>query len=160
MNKPMDECRVKEYVGHRCISQRCRTSVSELPRRFQEVLGCICGEVFSQSHGSAIPTGAPFAVYRNTDMNDLDVEIGVPADGSCELPDSLAWSETPMGTFATCIYRGPYNQMESTYQKLTEWAGEHHKSFSDPMLAMEIYRNDPDQTPPEELETEILLLLK
>ena len=160
MSTPQENCEVKTCEGRRCVSQRLRTPVPELPQRFQEVLGFIFGEAIPKSCGAIIPTGAPFAVYRNMDMNDLDVEIGVPAKGTCAFLGSLEWSETSSGTFATCIHHGPYNQMEGTYQKLMQWVAEQHKILSESTLTMEIYHSDPDRTPPAELETEILLLLK
>ena len=159
MNAPQEGCEVKTCEGRRCVSRRLRTPVSELPQRFQEVLESIFGEAIPKSCGAITPTGVPFAVYRNMDMNDLDVEIGVPAEGACALLGFLEWSETPSGTFAACIHHGPYDQMESTYQKLMQWVAEQHQTLGESILTMEIYHSDPDRTPLAELETEILLLL-
>ena len=102
--------------------------------------------------------GPPFTAYYNMDMQDLDVEIGFPVPK--KLPDkgTIKAGEIPAGKVATCLYTGPYNEMEPAYNALHQWTQDNGYKLTG--IAYEIYLNDPEQTPPEQLQTQIAFPLK
>jgi effector-binding domain-containing protein len=59
---------------------------------------------------------------------------------------------------ATCLHTGPYNEMEPAYDALKEWVENNgHQATG---VVYELYLNDPGETPPQELQTQILFPLK
>jgi len=104
------------------------------------------------------PAGPPFVIYHNDDMQDLDVEIGFPVARELPSKGDIQASEIPGGKVATCLYVGPYAEIEPAYAALSEWMRENgHEATG---VAYEMYLNDPQQTPPAELQTQIVFPLK
>ena len=148
-------CEIKEQAAQPTLTIRTRASVGDLPKVLGKVYGAIVhylGELGEQ------PAGAPFAAYYNMDMENLDVEIGFPVSSKLAGKGDIKASEIPGGMVATCLYTGPYSQVEPAYEALTKLVDD---SEYDPTgVAYEMYLNDPNQTPPDELQTLILFPLK
>ncbi len=104
------------------------------------------------------PSGAPFTAYFNMDMEDLDLEIGMPVAEPVAAKGDIASSEIPAGKYVTATHVGPYEKFEETYTVLMAYMGEQGVDGSG--VAYEFYLNDPSETPPEKLITEILIQLK
>ncbi len=104
------------------------------------------------------PVGPPFAGYFNMDMQDMDVEIGIPVAREFSGKDFITPSQIPSCKAATCLYTGPYTGLEPAYTQLLQWINEN--KYEPTGVVYEFYLNDPAQTPPEELQTEIVFLLK
>ena len=149
------KCQVEERSAQPTMAVRTRTSVEELPQVLGPTYGTIAqylGEMGEQ------PVGPPFVAYFNEDMEDLDIEIGFPV--ARELPGrgDVQPSEIPGGKMATCIHAGPYGEIDPAYEALTEFVAE--SDHEAPGVCYEIYLNDPQETPPEALQTQILFPLK
>jgi effector-binding domain-containing protein len=149
------QCEVKEQPVQKTLSIRTRTAVQDLPQVFGEGYGAIAqylGELGEQ------PIGPPFAAYYNMDMADLDVELGFPV--TRPLPDKaeIKAGEIPAGQVATCLYTGPYSDIESAYNALIEWMKDN--GYEATGVSYELYLNDPNETPPAELQTQIIFPLK
>ena len=82
-----------------------------------------------------------------------DVEIAVPVDRKTDRTDEIRCYELAGGTMAKIVHKGPYEASTPTYEKLFAWIGENRKRIVGPIR--EVYLNDPRETPPEELLTEI-----
>jgi effector-binding domain-containing protein len=104
------------------------------------------------------PTDAPFAAYYNMDMQDLDLEIGWPVPRELPRKDDIKASEIPGGKAATCIFTGPYSELEPAYNAISQWIKDNGYEITG--IAYEFYLNDPGETPPEELQTKIAFRLK
>jgi effector-binding domain-containing protein len=104
------------------------------------------------------PTGAPFVAYFNPDMQNLDVEIGIPVSKEIPEKDKIIESEIPAGSFASCIYTGPYDKIAPAYDALTK--SSEKNGYEPSGIAYELYIDDPGVTPPDKLRTQILFLLK
>lgn len=64
------------------------------------------------------------------------------------------------GDYAVVTHKGPYEKLESTYALIMgQWLPSSGKEFAE-IPCFEVYLNDPAQTPPEELLTDIYLPLK
>ena len=149
------KCELKEQHTQPALSIRRRTSVQDMP----QVLGAAYGAIaqYLQELGEQ-PAGPPFTAYYNMDMQDLDVEIGFPVSGKFPGKDDIAASEIPSGKVATCLYVGPYNEMEPAYKALLQWIEDN--GYEATGVAYEMYLNDPGQVPPQELKTQIVFPLK
>lgn len=146
---------VSEPAPRPALAVRTRTPVSNI--------GAVMGQAFGKVYQHIMETGAKpgdcaVSVYYNMDMNDLDVDIGFvlaePAAGAGEV-HAL---EIPGGKQVSCMYKGPYDQMESTYAAMSEWMAAN--GYIPTGMAYEFYYNDPSQVPASELLTKIMFPLQ
>lgn len=106
----------------------------------------------------ASPAGAPFVAYHGMDGPNMDLEIGFPFAQKLDGKNKIQASEIPGGAFASCIHVGPYEQLGAAHAALNQWMRKN--GYSSAGVSYEFYLNDPQSTPPEELETEIVIPLK
>jgi effector-binding domain-containing protein len=147
-------CEAVDQSAQPVLSIRARTTVSALPELIGKSYGAIAQYLAELGQQ---PAGAPFAAYHNMDMDDLDVEMGFPV--SKELPgrEDIQSSTIPEGKNAICLYTGPYNDMGSAYQALTEWITQN--GYAPTGVSYEFYLNSPEDTLQEELLTKIVFPL-
>lgn len=149
------KCDLQEQPTQSTLAIRTRAAVQDL----SQVLGGAYGTI-AQYLGELgeHPAGPPFVVYYNEDMQDLDIEIGFPV--ARELPGrgDIQASELPGGKVATCLYTGPYEDIEEPYEALSQWMEENGYEMAG--APYEMYLNDPQETPPEELQTLIVFPVK
>ncbi|MGB5910565.1 MAG: GyrI-like domain-containing protein [Promethearchaeia archaeon] len=151
----LDKCEVKEQKVQHSLSIRKTTSVQNLA----EVLGESYMRIMHyMGEIGECPTGAPYTAYFNMDMQNLEVEIGFPVATKLPEKGDIKPSEIPAGKYASCIHTGPYNEMEPSYDALTKWVD--NNGYKPSGIAYEFYLNDPGDTPPDKLQTQILFLLK
>ncbi len=146
---------VKEQPTQPTLSIRTRSSVQDLPQILEKSYGAIAqylGEL------GEYPVGPPFAAYHNMDMQNLDVEIGFPVSKKLSGKEDIKASEIPGGKVATCLYIGPYSEMEPVYNEFSQWIKDN--GYEATGVTYEFYLNDPRQTPPQEPKTRILFPLK
>lgn len=148
-------CEVKEQAAQPTLTIRTRTSVQNLPQALGQAYGAIAQYLGELGQPLA---GPPFTAYFNMDMQNLDVEIGFPVAKPLPARDNIQASEIPGGKVATCLYTGPYSDIALAYTALSKWMTEH--GYEATGVAYEMYLNDPQQTPPQELKTQILFPLK
>ncbi len=149
-------CEVKEQPAQPTLSIRTRTAAENLPqvlgKAFGDIAQYVMGELGEQF------AGPPFTAYYNMDMQNLDVEMGFPVPKKLSSKGDIQSCEIPAGKMATCLYTGPYSEMEPVYNALSKWMQDN--GYEATGVAYEIYLNDPSQTPPEELKTQIMFPLK
>ena len=149
------KCEVKEQPPQPTLSIRTRTSVEELP----QVLGKAYGAIAQYLCGvGEEPAGPPFAAYYNMDMQDLEMEIGFPVSKKIAGSGSIQAGEMPPGKITTCVHIGPYSDCAPAYTALSEWVKAN--GYEATGVAYEMYLNDPSQTPPQELMTQIVFPLQ
>ncbi|WP_173097859.1 MerR family transcriptional regulator [Actinomadura verrucosospora] len=64
----------------------------------------------------------------------------------------------PGGAFAQALHVGPYEEIALTVHAVLAWFGDHGHAPAGPVR--EVYLNDPGGTPPEDLETRVLIRLE
>lgn len=149
------KCKVKEQPTQATLAIRTRVSVQDLPQVLGKAYGAIAqylGELGEQ------PAGPPFVAYYNMDMQALDVEIGFPVSRKLSGKGDIQASEIPGGKVATCLCTGPYSDVKPAYNALSQWMKEN--GYEATGVAYEMYLNDPGQTVPQELQTQIVFPLK
>ena len=137
------------------LTIRTRTRVSGIPALFKKGYTSIVQLL--KEHGK-VPAGPPFALYYNMDMDDLEVEFGFPVDELLQGSASIMASTTPTGKAVTTLYIGPYEEIEPAYDFLMKWCADNSLILNG--VAYEVYLNDPSNTSPEMLKTQVHLLLK
>jgi len=148
-------CEIIERQPQAVLFQRTRTPVSQLPELMGRVYGGIMQDLERQR---SFPAGPPYAAYYNMDMQDLDVEIGIPVSEAIAGTGKFQSGEIPGGRYAACIYTGPYHEITAGYKRLAAWM--EAQGLESSGLALECYLNDPASTPPTALQTQILFRLK
>ena len=134
---------------------RTTTTGAMLP----QVLGEGYGEIMQYLERAGIePAGPPFSLYHNMDMEHLDVELGFPVWQPPEAEGRIKASTLPGGRAAVAVHVGPYETLDETYRKLMGYV-EREGLKTEPFM-YEMYLNDPDEVPPEQLQTEVYFPLR
>jgi effector-binding domain-containing protein len=149
------ECELQERPAQSTLAIRVSTSVQDLPKlmgqafgEIEQHLAAVCGQI----------AGPPFVAYHNMDMQNLEVEIGFPVSRALPGQGDIGAGEIPAGKVATCLHIGPYSEIPAAYQALSEWM--ESQGYSPTGVAYEIYLSDPNETPPQELMTQIVFPLR
>ncbi len=130
---------------------RVRTPVEALPNLIGESYGKILALMAEQN---ALPADAPYVGFYNMDMQDLDVEIGIPVAAPIAGHGGIQAGSIPAGRRVFCIYRGPYTGMEPIYAEMGAYIEKNGLKPSGPVY--ECYLNGPT-VPEEEFLTQILM---
>ena len=137
------------------LSVRTRTPAQNL----SQVIGQAYGAIMQHAGRlGVLPIGAPFVAYYNMDMEDLDLEIGFPFEQRLEGSGNVLAGEIPGGKAASCLHVGPYDQLGAAYEGLQGWM--QANGYVPTGVAYEFYLNDPQTTPTEELQTQVVFPLK
>jgi effector-binding domain-containing protein len=147
-------CELVNHPEQFVLSIRTHAAVQDLPAIIGPAYGAITqylGQLGQQ------PVGAPFVAYYNMDMQNLDIEIGYPVAQKLTGQGHIQPSMVVGGKAAACLHVGSYDTLPTAYQALMEWMGT--KGYEG-TICYEVYLNDPGQTPPEALQTQIVFLLK
>ncbi|MFL7868882.1 MAG: GyrI-like domain-containing protein [Anaerolineales bacterium] len=148
-------CEIKEQAAQPTLSIRKRTPIDGLPQLLGESYGKIAGYL---AELGTQPDGAPFAAYYNMDMQDLDVEIGFPVTEPVPSKGDIQASQIPGGKLAIALHTGPYGEIGPAYDALTQFAKE--QGCEPTGVSYEFYLNDPQETSPQDLKTQIIFPLK
>ncbi|MEQ8235313.1 MAG: GyrI-like domain-containing protein [Syntrophomonadaceae bacterium] len=133
------------------LSIRTRASVEKLPQEMGRIFGQIYQYLMEIGER---PGNAAYSGYYNMDMSDLDVEIGWVLEKPLPGRGDIMATEIPGGKQVSCMYKGPYNKMEPTYQAMTAWMAANN--YTPTGVAYEFYYNDPSMVPVSELLTKIV----
>jgi effector-binding domain-containing protein len=146
---------IKETKEQPTVSIRFRTNMDKI----SQDIGKGYGEIMRYLGEKQIqPIGAPYAMYYNEDMNNLDMEVGFPVASSIPEKDNIKMSKLPGGKAAVYTHTGPYNKLGEAYEKLMDWMKE--KNLTPSQSCYEIYIDDPENTPEDKLKTEIYFPIK
>lgn len=146
---------VTEEKKKNTLSIRLRTNVESLPNKIGENYIKI---VQYMTEIGLTPTEAPFTKYYNLDMNDLDVEMGFPVEKPLPGKDDIFAGEVTEGKYVSCMYKGPYAQMEKPYDEIAKWLKENN--YETLGTCYEFYYNSPMEVEESELLTKIMMPLK
>ncbi len=152
---------IKEIPAMRVISGRRRGTYEAV---CSGVSGTLMGILFSpenQRNGVAI-TGPCLSLcydgeYRET---DADLEMAIPVQGQVAITDpSVSVRTLPAVKVVSVVYRGPYEHegFAVAFENAFRFAAE--KGYVTTGPDRQIYLNNPDETPAEELLTEVQIPL-
>lgn len=150
----MFPCEVKEQAARPTLTVRFRSPVQDLPKHFGHIYGMIMAHLGSHQ---AAPSGPPFAVYYNMDMQHLDIEAGFPVPRPMAGSGEIEAHEIPAGLFAVCHYVGPYDGIGPGYSQLTQFVRISGYETLGP--AYEFYLDDANVNP-KDTRTDIVFPVK
>ncbi len=147
---------IREMNERPTICIKTSTPVEKLSQVFSKGYG----EIFAEAGKAGIePAGAPYALYLNDDMSNLQIEFGFPAARPVNgFGGRVTGGTIPGGKTAVTLHEGPYTAIEEAYNRLAAFVKE--KGLEPTGLSYEFYLNDPSETPPDKLKTEIYFPLK
>jgi effector-binding domain-containing protein len=149
------KCKIIEREAQNVLTVRTTSSAQNLPVTLGKNYGIIMqylGQIGEQS------SGPPYVAYYNMDMDNLNIDIGIPVNKQIADNDEIKAKVIPEAKYASCLYIGPYSEMAPAYELLTKYVKE--KGYESTGIAYELYLNDPSVVSQEELKTEILFPLK
>ncbi len=124
-----------------------------------EDIGQWLGPVFHRTAaaaGSSI-VGPPFARYHMVGEapTEFEVEAGFPVAVAGTAENGVETSELPGGPALVVTHIGPFDEIASAYEAVTEWLAEHGDETAG--APWEVYLTDPAQEPdPARWRTEIV----
>jgi effector-binding domain-containing protein len=101
------------------------------------------------------PSGPPLIVYHDPidEETEGDIEICVPVGRAISGDSEVYGRDLEGGSMATTTHRGPYEGVALAYHTLIGWISEHGHEIAGP--PREVFLNDPQTVPPEELLTQV-----
>ncbi|WP_031516236.1 GyrI-like domain-containing protein [Desulfofalx alkaliphila] len=147
---------LEEKQAQPVLSIRTRTAVDKLPQELGKAYEAIIQYLNELGEKPAEPVA--FAAYYNTDMQDLDVEMGFPVSKPLKGKGEIKSGEIPAGKQVSCMYKGSYSKVEPVYQAMMQWISE--KGYTPTGVAYEFYYNSPMDVPESELLTKIVFPIK
>lgn len=106
--------------------------------------------------GKIIQSGQNVFVYKDNTKERVTVEVGVEVAGPFEDVEDVVYSSTPSGEVASTLHVGPYSDLGSAYDALTQWCQEHHRAQMN--VYWEVYGDWEED--PAKLQTEVFCLLQ
>jgi effector-binding domain-containing protein len=106
--------------------------------------------------------GRPFAVFRETDEESFAFEAMIPLAekprGQPSLAEGVALGDSPAGKVIKFQHRGPYDEIESTYNLITAFLDE--KGLEAQNLFIEEFLSDTKESDDVALEVDIYVFIK
>jgi effector-binding domain-containing protein len=97
--------------------------------------------------------GPPFVLYPAICEGEFEIAVCMPVVQGAQGGELATVEEVPGGLCASTVHVGPYDEVGNAYEALQKWMTESGHSPAGPVR--EVYLNDPDSVPPEQLQTEI-----
>ena len=130
----------------------------EIGNAFQKVAGIFTARnLWPQAQGML---GIYYDDPTTVAAQDLNSHAGVIVGADFEMPENLQDVQVPDGRMAVMHYKGPYAGLNAAYDYLFgEWLPNSGEEFRD-APSFEVYLNDPMDTAPDDLLTDICVPLK
>lgn len=105
------------------------------------------------------PAGPAQIVYTSTDDTGFTYEAGIPvAEAPKNLPKNLSMGKTPAGKALKFVHRGSYDNMDNTYEAITNHLDDKQIEAKD--MFVEEYVTDPLKTAEDKLVINVFVPLK
>jgi len=144
---------IKTIDAQRVVGHRVHTSLENIGQAVGEAFGGAMGAIGA---ARAIPAGIPFLVYHDIidDQADGEIEACIPVASGAAGGVAV---DIPAAEVVATLHRGPYTEIGPAHEALGAWLAEQGREPVGP--PREVYLNDPSETAPEELLTEVLFPL-
>jgi len=133
---------IRELAPEKLASIRGWCPGADLAKVMEAELGRIAAALSAQR---LHPVGPPVAIYHAWTEDNVDLELGFPVAGDFHEVQDVKPSELPGGRVAFTLHTGPYDQIESAYNAVQEYAEANELTLAPAMW--ERYLTDPNQEP-------------
>ena len=139
------------------------------------VMGKSYGKLMTYMQAKGIEMGgAPYTLYQDIDWAQAGqskwlsafirmftqkwkMEIGVPVAVETAGEGEVVSALIPAGRYLKTLHRGPYSKVSEAYDRLMAHARSNNIRLGP--YCLELYLNDPQTVPKQQLETEVLVVL-
>lgn len=138
------------------VDRHCAMAPAEIGNAMETAFAEIF--TFMQQEGVE-PVEGPLSVYYTYNPDTVDFRAGmfVSAEDAKKASGSIKADLTPGGQVVQFSHIGPYAKLGESYDALTDWLETEGLTLGAP--TWEVYMNDMDTTPPEDLRTDIFVSL-
>ncbi|WP_298667433.1 MerR family transcriptional regulator [uncultured Methanofollis sp.] len=150
----LSEPAIKEIPALRVISRREKGTYEDVCHR---LIGELMAAAFSpENRRNGVRIAGPVMMlchdeeYREA---DADIEVAVPVAGRVSVGEEVEVKTLPQVQVVSVLHTGPYYNLNLAYGRILEYAGAHDLALQGP--DRELYYNNPQEVPPEELRTEV-----
>ncbi len=152
LDMSQDLPKVVDTASMRVVSKREKGTYSDVIPR---LLGEVFGAVMSQPQAHVV--GPPFTIYRDISeaCDGADMEVGAPVMGPVAADNGLEVHTLEGCKAVTAVHRGPYDMVGEAWGRVMKYAQENGLKQAGPLR--EFYLNDPNDTKPADLLTEVQL---
>jgi effector-binding domain-containing protein len=152
---------IKEIPAMRVISGRRIGTYEKICSEVSNALYSIIFSPENQRNGVAI-TGPCLSLCYDGEYreSDADIEMALPVQGQVSIPDpSFSVRTLPAVRVVSVVYKGPYEHegFSVAFENAFRFAAE--KGYETTGPDRQVYLNNPDETPAEELLTEVQIPL-
>ena len=131
---------------------RERVRMDSLTNFFGRAFGTVMAAAHLQG---ASPSGPPFALYRGTPTDTVDVEAGFPISGNFSESEGVVLETLPETDALEAIHIGPYDTLQETYGAIQQQMAAEGLTPADTMW--EFYLSDPETEPdPAKWQTRVV----
>ena len=146
---------VKETPALRVISKRAKGEYGPtIGRLIGELMQCLYSPDNQRAFVKMV--GPIMTIYHDHEMReeDADIEVAIPITGRVTLTDTgIEVRNLPPQRVVSLIHKGSYETIGQAYAKLNEHIMKNGLEYAGPV--MDLYLNDPNKVPREEVMTEI-----
>lgn len=103
------------------------------------------------------PVGQPLVIYTQTDDVGFEYQAAVPVAQEPKVAPKgdVAVGDAPSGKMLKFVHRGSYDDMDTTYEAITNYLDEKRLEAKD--IFIEEYMTDPVKTPEDQLVINVLV---
>lgn len=143
-----------EQAEQQVLSVRTTINMNDLA----DVTGHVYGQIMAYlSQTGEYVADAPFVCYYNTDLNNLDVEIGFPVSRPLQGSGEITARTIPVQRAITGLHLGSYRDSDPLYFEMMKWIKDN--GYEAQGAVYNYYLNDLNR-PESELLTKIVIPVK
>jgi effector-binding domain-containing protein len=143
---------IENITSQPIVGIRTQTTMAEIGNNIQRLmpeLGAFVGDRMA---------GGPLVRWHSWEDNAGEMELAVPVREPMEGTDRVQPGELPAGRAAVALHVGPYDSVADTWNAFGAWMNE--QGLERAGAPWEQYLNDPQCTPPQDLQTKIVWPIK
>jgi effector-binding domain-containing protein len=159
IEKTMSKPTIKETAAQRILSKReLGTYEKTIGKLIMDLMDVVLSP---ENRNNYVKIAGPFMTLYHDEghQEEADIEVAVPITGRIMIndPNVEVRNIKPMKV-ASLIHKGPYETIGPEYGKLLAYVSQEALETTGPMI--DVYLNDPNSVPAEEIMTEIRIPVK
>ena len=138
------------------VEKSCSMDPDDIGRAMGEAFGEVWGVMQQQE---IAPAGGGLSVYHTYDEDRMTFRVGfvIGRQDMARTAGNVKADVTPAGRVVRFVHKGPYRTLRDDYGAMTGFIAGKGLTMGAP--AWEVYLNDPDMVPEDELLTEVFVTL-
>ncbi len=150
---------IKEIQKMRIISLRRTGSYEVIKEPILELFNEI---LFPMNQNNHVKISGPIMLIcydKEYKESESDIEVAIPIQGKIQIQsEDIELKILPKGKVISVLYTGPYDEIHPAYTRIHKFCLENNLKIKN--YCLELYLNNPENTPTKELLTEIQIPLE